>query len=247
MLHVGNGRTLLRKALCASVTLIALAASTGEAGALELPPISLIPPAITGAPVVGQPLGCSQGVWTGPPSSYAYQWTREGSDVPGASLASYTVVANDVGKALRCRVTASNSTGTASATSSPVVGLRTGSSTDPPPTPTSPPGTSPSLPKSGELIRLPANRRCLSTRRFRIRIRKVKGITLAAVAVYLNGKPVKVFKGKRLTARIDLRGLPRGTVRVRIEAATTDGRLIRHTRKYRTCTKRGGSKGKHRL
>ena len=48
-------------------------------------------------------------------------------------------------------------------------------------------------------------------------------------------------------ARIDLRGLPRGTVRVRIEAATTDGRLIRHTRKYRTCAKRRGPKRKHRL
>jgi hypothetical protein len=228
------------------VLLGVLAASPGKASALELPPLSLIPPAITGAPVVGQPLGCSQGVWAGPPSSYAYQWTRQAADLPGATLASYTVVADDVGKALRCRVIASNSMGSTSATSLPVVGLGLGSSTDPPP-PTSPPGASPPLPRSGELIRLPANRRCISSRRFRIRIRKIKGVTLAAVAVYVNGKPVKIFKGKRVTARIDLRGLPRGTVRVRIEAATTDGQLIRHTRKYRTCAKYRGSKRKHRL
>jgi hypothetical protein len=236
----------LRRISCALLLLVALAVSPGEASALELPPLGLIPPAITGAPVVGQPLGCSQGVWTGPPSSYAYQWTRQGADLAGATLASYTVVAEDVGKALRCQVTAANSMGSASATSFPVVGLGLGSSTDPPP-PTSPPGSSPSLPRSGELIRLPANRRCISSRHFRIRIRKVKGITLAAVAVYVNGKPAKVYKGKRLTARIDLRGLPRGTVRVRIEAATTDGRLIRHTRKYRTCAKQRGPKRKHRL
>jgi hypothetical protein len=237
--------TLRRSVLCASVALVTLAALPGTASALELPPVNLIPPAIAGVPVVGQPLGCSQGVWAGPPSSYAYQWTREGADLPGASAASYTVVPGDVGKALRCRVTGSNSMGSASATSAPVIGLGVGSPTDPPPS--SPPGTGPALPSSGELIRLPANRRCLSSRRFRIRIRKIHGVTLAAVAVYVNGKPVKVYRGKRLTARIDLRGLPRGTVRVRIEAATTDGRLIRHTRQYRTCAKKPGPKSEHRL
>jgi hypothetical protein len=236
--------TLLRTVLLAALGLVALVLPP-EATALELPPVSLIPPAITGAPVVGQALGCSQGIWTGPPSSYAYQWTRQGADLPGATLASYTVVTGDVGKALRCRVTASNSMGSTSATSLPVMGLGIGSPTDPPPA--SPPGASPSLPRPGELIRLPANRRCISSRHFRIRIRKVKGLTLEAIAVYLNEKPVKVYKGKRLTARIDLRGLPRGLVRVRIEAATTDGRLIRHTRKYRTCAKYRGSKRKHRL
>jgi hypothetical protein len=223
--------------------LAALAAFPAGAGALELQPLNLIPPAITGAPVVGQPLACSQGVWTGPPNVYSYQWTREGADLPGATLASYTVVPSDVGKALRCRVTASNSMGSAQATSAPVIGLGVGSSTDPPPAST--PTPSPRDP--GELIRLPANGRCVSSRHIRIRIRHVAGLKLAAVAVYLNDKPVKVYKGRRLTARIDLRGLPRGVVRVRIEAATTDGRVIRDTRRYRTCAKHRGSKRKHRL
>jgi hypothetical protein len=239
------GITLAHRVSCCLVGLVALAAAPGTASALELPPVGLLPPAITGVPVVGQPLGCSQGVWTGPPSSYAYQWTRQGTDLPGAWAASYTVVAGDVGKALRCRVTASNSMGSASATSSPVVGLGLGSSTDPPP-PTSPPGTSPSLPRSGEPIRLPANRHCIGSRHLRIRIKKIRGVKLAAVAVYVNGKPVKVYRGRRLTARIDLRGLPRGMVRVRTEAATTDGRLIRRTRTYRTCGWHRGAKRKHR-
>jgi hypothetical protein len=36
-------------------------------------------------------------------------------------------------------------------------------------------------------------------------------------------------------------------VRVRIEAATTDGRLIHATRKYHTCAKGRAPKRKHRL
>jgi hypothetical protein len=71
----------------ASALIAALAASAARADALELPPVNLIPPAIAGVPVVGQPLACSQGAWAGPPSAYSYQWTREGADVPGATLA----------------------------------------------------------------------------------------------------------------------------------------------------------------
>jgi hypothetical protein len=234
-----------RRLLIAAASAGMLSALPAPARAVELKPLNLVPPAITGAPVVGQPLACSQGLWTGPPSAYAYQWTRDGADVAGATLASYVVVPSDVGKSLRCRVTASNSVGSAQATSPPVVGLGIGSSPDP--APTSPPGAAPSRPESGELIRLPSNRRCLSSRNFRIRVRRVPGVRLAAVAVYVNRKPVEVARGKRLTARIDLRGLPRGTVRVRIEAATTDGRVIRDTRKYHVCVKRRGPKRKHRL
>lgn len=86
-----------------------------------------------------------------------------------------------------------------------------------------------------------------SRRRFRIRIRKHAGVDLVAVAVYVNGKPVKVVKGRRLTAPVDLRGLPRGTVSVRIEAAMRDGRRMTHTRKYRTCVKYRGAKRRHHL
>jgi hypothetical protein len=239
--------TLRFSLLCAGALSAALAALPQKASALELPPLNLIPPAVTGTPVVGQPLGCSQGVWVGPPSAYAYQWTRDGSDVPGATAASYAVVADDVGKALRCRVRGSNSMGSASATSLPVVGLAVGSPASPGPTPPpSTPGTGPAPPKPGELIRLPKTNSCASPRRIRIRLRKVRGVKIAAVAVYVNGRAVKVYRGKRSTARLELRGLPRGTVRVRIVAVTTDGRLIRQTRKYRTCAKKRAAKRKHR-
>ena len=114
-----------RRLLLAAASIAVLAGFPAGAGAVELRPVNLIPPAITGPPVVGQPLACSQGVWAGPPSAYACQWTRDGADLPGATLASYTVISSDAGKALRCGVTASNSAGSAQATSAPVIALST--------------------------------------------------------------------------------------------------------------------------
>jgi hypothetical protein len=44
-----------------------------------------------------------------------------------------------------------------------------------------------------------------------------------------------VRRGKRFTAVIDLRGLPRGRAKVRIVATTTSGRRLSGKRVYRTC------------
>jgi hypothetical protein len=239
--------------LTSSVVALLGLGATAQALSLEVPPANLVPPAVTGVPTVGQPLSCSQGVWAGPPTSYAYQWTRAGADISGAGSASYTVAPADAGQLVRCRVKASNSMGNASATSPPVLGLATGETpgtTSPPPGGGTGPGTSPALPRVTEVIRLPASSRCVSRRKFRIRIKKVAGmagVKIAAVAVYVNGKVVKVARGKRLSAPIDLRGLPRGTATVRIEAATADGRRMTHTRKYRTCAKRPAPRRKHKL
>jgi hypothetical protein len=226
-------------------------AAPARGGLLDLPPVNLIPPVITGVPAVGNPLACSPGVWVGPPSSYAYQWSRAGVSIPGATGSSYTVTSSDVAQAIRCTVTGSNSMGSSAATSLPVTGLPLGSpgsggGTGGTPSPAPSPGTQPSVPNAADVVILP-KRRCVSRRHFRIRIRKVPNVTLAAVAVYVNGKPAKVVKGSRLYAPVDLRGMPRGRFAVRIEAVTTDGRMLRHTRKYRTCEKPRKATRKHRL
>lgn len=51
---------------------------------------------------------------------------------------------------------------------------------------------------------------------------------------------VKVVRGKgrRLTARVSLTGLAKGTAKVTVVAPTTTGRVVRETRTYRTCTRR---------
>ncbi|MBI5106587.1 MAG: hypothetical protein HZB46_16650 [Solirubrobacterales bacterium] len=79
---------------------------------------------------------------------------------------------------------------------------------------------------------LPARRACRSRRAFRIHLR-ARGV--AAVRVYVNGRRVRA---SRRGARVDLRGLPRRRVTVRILTLTRDGRRRVATRTYRTCVPR---------
>jgi hypothetical protein len=80
-------------------------------------------PALSGnsAPAPGDVLSCSTGTWNGsPPINYAYAWLRDGVAIPGATSATYTVVAEDDGRAVACEVTARNAVGAASAKTSAV-------------------------------------------------------------------------------------------------------------------------------
>ncbi|MCW2998990.1 MAG: hypothetical protein JWN65_2539 [Solirubrobacterales bacterium] len=85
---------------------------------------------------------------------------------------------------------------------------------------------------------LPSAGRCVSRRAFTIHLRQPRGRRLASARVFVDGRRVKVVRGARTTARIDLRGLPRGTVTVRVVAKTRSGRTITETRRYRTCAGR---------
>jgi ABC-2 type transport system ATP-binding protein len=83
---------------------------------------------------------------------------------------------------------------------------------------------------------LPSARRCASRRRFPIKLRRApRGDRIKSATVTVNGKKVKVVRSKRLRARVDLRGLPKGTVRVMITVRTAKGRTLRSARTYRTC------------
>jgi len=84
-------------------------------------PANTSPPTITGTPVAGHTLTCNKGSWSGSaPKTFAYRWLRNGVAIPGATSTGYMVASADVGKPLRCRVTASNSAGSAMATSAAV-------------------------------------------------------------------------------------------------------------------------------
>ena len=84
---------------------------------------------------------------------------------------------------------------------------------------------------------LPSARRCVSRRNFRIRLRRPPaGDRIRSATVRVQGKRVRVSRrARRLRAPIDLRGLPRGTVRVSITVRTARGRTLRSARTYRTC------------
>jgi thermitase len=106
------------------------------------PPSSTSPPMVSGSVQAGQTLVASTGVWSGSPTSYAYQWSR--CDTSGVSCAaivaaagaSYTVQAADVGATLEVSVTAANSGGSATATSAVTAVVTSAPS---PPSNTSPP------------------------------------------------------------------------------------------------------------
>jgi 6-phosphogluconolactonase (cycloisomerase 2 family) len=88
---------------------------------------------------------------------------------------------------------------------------------------------------------LPANNQsCKSRRNFFIRLKEPKKSEnagrLASAEVFVNGKRVKVLRGARLRSRVNLRGLPRGRFKVTVRAVTTTGKVIKETRRYRTCT-----------
>jgi hypothetical protein len=90
------------------------------------PPVNFGAPSIFGSAVVGQTLSTTNGSWTGYPTpSYDYQWKRGAVNV-GTNSSSYLLVTADVGANITVTVTATNSEGSANATSSavgPVTGV----------------------------------------------------------------------------------------------------------------------------
>lgn len=80
-------------------------------------------PVITGN-TVGMAITTTNGLWTGNPTSFTYQWqiSDDGltvwTNISGATSSTYTVVTGDVGKYIKCVVTATNSSGTCAGVSS---------------------------------------------------------------------------------------------------------------------------------
>jgi hypothetical protein len=101
------------------------AASKTSAKVIAGPPVSLVAPSVTGTVLVGQTLSADVGEWGGTgPFEYTYQWRTcnllgECSDVAGATGPTYTVSPLDVASSVEVAVSATNSLGSASATSTP--------------------------------------------------------------------------------------------------------------------------------
>jgi hypothetical protein len=80
-------------------------------------PLSTSAPTVKGAPVVGETLSASAGVWTPEPKTTTYAWERCETDesrcspIPDAEAETYTLADDDAGMKIRVVVTASNAAG----------------------------------------------------------------------------------------------------------------------------------------
>jgi surface antigen len=94
------------------------------------PPADITLPQVTGNTKVGETITCTPGSWSGAPTLYAYQWLRDDTAILGATGAAYKVQVADEGHAISCQVTAANSAGSRTATSTggvvPSLPARTG-------------------------------------------------------------------------------------------------------------------------
>jgi hypothetical protein len=91
----------------------------------QLGPANVSLPTIAGEARAGAQLTASSGSWRNAPIGYAYRWRRcdttgdACTPLPGATLATYTATAADVGATLRVIVTARNAAGKVDAVSPP--------------------------------------------------------------------------------------------------------------------------------
>ena len=81
-------------------------------------PVVISAPTISGTPQIGQTLTSSTGSWSNSPTGYSYQWKRGGTNISAATANTYVLVEADDGNNITVTVTASNTAGSASSTSS---------------------------------------------------------------------------------------------------------------------------------
>lgn len=124
---VGKALRVLVTATNAKGTASAASVATALVPAPLVAPANLTAPALTGTLRVGGVMTTSGGTWSGSgPITLTAQWLRCAStvlttctEISGARAGTYTVTAADIGLLLRSRVTATNSKGSAVATSAP--------------------------------------------------------------------------------------------------------------------------------
>ena len=117
-----------------------------------------------------------------------------------------------------------------------------------------PPGTDPASPKGSAsaakrlaaLIALPSNRRCLSRRTIRLRMRNPGAAGVVYAEIRVSGRSKRTVTGRALNSAIDLRGLPNGTIKVRVRILLSNGKSESGSRTYRICARKPGAKARRK-
>lgn len=234
---------------------LVLGTATGSSGypSLLLAPHAAAAPVVTGGSEPGATLSCSQGSWTpdAPGSfayraaqSYAFQWTRDGAAVPGATAA--TLVASAAGD-YACSVQAGNLAGTTTAASAAHrVAARDGG------TPTGAFGAKTKVTLKLAATRIPARGpvkvRVVNRNAFTVRV-AVSATTITAIPGVRGGRvrlaavKSRVAAGKsrtvalKLPARVRRVLAERGALRLAVKVVATDPSGHRRTVRARVTAK----------
>jgi hypothetical protein len=89
-----------------------------------------------------------------------------------------------------------------------------------------------------QVVTLPANKKCVSGRKFLIHIHDPKYDPFKSIAITLRGHKVKVVhRGSTYIATVNLKGLHPGAFTIKIKATTFRGNHVSGSRTYHTCAK----------
>lgn len=104
---VGNER---RSLVVEGVSRLVLPTTESPSSAPTPAPVNTVPPVASGTMRIGETLSTTDGTWTDA-TTYAYQWTRDGAPIGGATSSTYVVVAADIAALIACEVTATGAGG----------------------------------------------------------------------------------------------------------------------------------------
>jgi hypothetical protein len=107
----------MRSSMVAHLIQATQAAESSTGGGGGSAPFNSVLPSISGTPKIPNTLTVSNGTWSNSPTSYSYQWLRSGVNIGGATTSSYQLVSADLLSTITCSVTATNSSGSGTATS----------------------------------------------------------------------------------------------------------------------------------
>jgi hypothetical protein len=159
-----------------------------------------------------------------------YSASVAGGSVRAATLpvgVSATVTGLSPATTYHYRVVASNSEGTTAGEDRTFTTATLPAAT-PTPTPTAKPKVT---------VTLASNAKCLRSRSTSLRVKIAKGGTITAVEIYVNSKRVKrVTKAADIKKAIKLSKLPKGAYTLEVRVKTKDGRTVKSSKKYRTCS-----------
>jgi len=126
---VNATRTMLLADVGATITVAITAinatgsATATSAGRGPVIAATIAVPVATTAPVItksGTTLTTTAGIWDNAPTSFTYQWRKNGVDVVGATGINYTLTSGDYETPITCRVFATNAGGSTGATSNEI-------------------------------------------------------------------------------------------------------------------------------